>query len=273
LAQDPKRVSPFERTVLVLQGGGALGAYQAGAFQAIDEANIQLDWLCGVSIGAINASLIAGNSPERRIERLREFWEAVTQPPAAASSFSWFSKLPWGKNEQAQELIRKMGAFANMTYGVPSFYSPRPLALPGSIAEKPDQVSYYDTSPLKATLERLVDFDRINSEAMRLSVSATNVETGALVYFENTDRKITASHVLASGSLPPAFPPTEIDGEYYWDGGVISNAPLQWVVDSRPRFSALVFQVDLWDQRGKVPLDVAETNLRAIGTASRGSAQ
>jgi NTE family protein len=270
VAQDPKRVSPFERVVLVLQGGGALGAYQAGAFQALNEAKIQFDWLCGVSIGAINAALVIGNPPERRVERLRDFWEAVTQPPTAVATFPWPSTV-LGTDEQALALANKMSAFGNMVYGVPNFYSPRPLAFPGAPAGKPDQISYYDTSPVRATLEKLVDFDLINSKAIRLSVSATNAETGDLVYFDNTDRKITVQHIIASGSLPPGFPPTEIDGEYYWDGGVVSNAPLQWVFDSRPRFSALVFQVDLWDARGKMPLDVAEANLRAmeIHSASR----
>ncbi|MGO9005927.1 MAG: patatin-like phospholipase family protein [Beijerinckiaceae bacterium] len=307
MAQDPKRVSPFEQVVLLFQGGGALGAYQAGVFQALDEAKIQLDWLCGISIGAINAALIAGNLPERRVERLREFWEAVTKPPTTAfglpwfsweaaakpptgayglSWFSWedltkppkdacgspwFSDLPGATDERVLSWTKKMSAFANMVYGVPNFYSPRPTTFPGSGAEKLDQVSYYDVSPLKATLERLVDFDLINSRQMRLSVGATNVQTGASVYFDNSERKFTARHIMASGALPPAFPATEIDGEYYWDGGVVSNTPLQWLVDIRPRFSALVFQVDLWDARGAVPVDVAEANLRAteIHSASR----
>jgi NTE family protein len=271
MTQNSKRGSPFEHVVLVLQGGGALGSYQAGAFQALDEAKVQIDWLCGVSIGAMNSAVIAGNPPEKRVERLREFWDAVTQPPGVVSSFPWSLSPNLGPDEQARLLNNKMSAFANMVYGVPNFYSPRPIAIPGSVVEKPDQVSFYDTSPVRATLERLVDFDRINSKAMRLSVSATNAQTGELVYFDNTERKITVRHILASGSLPPGFPPTEIDGEYYWDGGVVSNSPLQWLIDVRPQFSSLVFQVDLWDARGKMPLDVGEANLRAmeIHSASR----
>jgi NTE family protein len=269
MTQDSGRVSPFERVVLVLQGGGALGAYQAGAFQALDEARIQLDWLCGVSIGAINSALIAGNPSEKRVGRLREFWEAVTEPPSSAFSLPWFSNS--ATDEGTRSLTRKMSAFANMVYGVPNFYSPRPMAFPGTVAETPNLASYYDVTPLKTTLERLVDFDRINSKAMRLSISATNVATGALVYFDNVETKISVLHILASGSLPPAFPPTEIDGEYYWDGGVVSNAPLQWLVNSRPRFTALVFQVDLWDASGKIPLNAGDANLRAmeIHSASR----
>ncbi len=271
IAQDPKRVLPFERVVLVLQGGGALGAYQAGVFQALDEANIQVDWLCGVSIGAVNAALIAGNPPERRVERLREFWEAVTNPPAAVSGVPWFSGLTWAMDQRARTWTNRMSALATMLYGAPGFFSPRPIPPLGSTAEKPDLVSFYDVAPLKATLEKLVDFDLINSMPIRLSVAATNVQTGEPVYFENNERKIAIQHIMASTSLPPGFPPTEIDGEYFWDGGVVSNTPIQWVVNSGSRYTALVFQVDLWDARGEVPLDIAAANLRAmeIHSASR----
>ena len=158
-----------------------------------------------------------------------------------------------------------------MFHGAPDFFSPRPFPPLSSPAESPDLVSYYDTSPLKATLARLVDFDLINSQPMRFSVAATNVRTGAPVYFDNLQRPITAAHVMASASLPPGFPPTEIDGEYYWDGGVVSNSPMQFVVDNRQRYTALVFQVDLWDANGEVPLDIPSANLRAmeIHSASR----
>jgi NTE family protein len=264
MTQAPKRVLPFERVVLVLQGGGALGAYQAGVFQALDEANIELDWLCGISIGAINAALIAGNPPQRRVERLREFWESITQPQLGAQSFSWFSPLTWTNDARARLWANKMSAFGSLINGVPNFYSPRPPSFTGSTAEKPDQVSYYDIAPLKATLGKLVDFDLINTMPMRLSVGATNVQTGQQIYFENFNRKICLEHILASASLPPGFPATEIGGEYYWDGGVVSNTPMQWVVDSRPRYTGLVFQVDLWDAAGEIPLDIGAANMRAI---------
>ena len=206
IAQDPKRVLPFERVVLVLQGGGALGAYQAGVFQALDEANIHVDWLCGVSIGAINAALIAGNPPERRVERLREFWEAVTKPPMGAAGLPWFSDLTWAMDERARLWTNRMSAVGAMIYGVPNFFSPRPIPPLGSVAEKPDLVSYYDVAPLKATLGKLVNFDLINSMPLRLSVGATNVRTGEAVYFENDERKICVEHIMASASLPPGFP-------------------------------------------------------------------
>lgn len=271
VVKDAKRVLPFERVALVLQGGGALGAYQAGVFQAIHEANIEVDWLCGTSIGAINGALIAGNAPERRVERLREFWEAITKPPIGFPNLPWLSDLPWGGNEQARSWMNKMSAFATMVQGAPNFFTPRAAPPLASAAERPDVVSYYDTTPLLATLANLVDFDLINSKPMRLSVGATNIRTGAPVYFENIELRITAAHVVASASLPPAFPPTEINGEYYWDGGVVSNTPMQFVVDSRPRQSALVFKVDLWDADGEVPLDITSANLRAteIHSASR----
>jgi NTE family protein len=271
MVQGAKRVLPFERVALVLQGGGALGAYQAGVYQAIHEANIHVDWICGTSIGGINGALLAGNRPERRVERLREFWEAVTRPPMRIPNIPWFTELPWNGNGQARFWTNRMSAFATMFNGAPDFFSPRPFPPISSAAESPDLVSYYDTSPLKATLGRLVDFDLINKKPLRFSVAATNVRTGAPVYFDNQKQTITTAHVMASASLPPGFPPTEIDGEFYWDGGVVSNSPMQFVIDDRPRYTALVFQVDLWDANGEVPLDIPSANLRAleIHSASR----
>jgi NTE family protein len=264
IVEGAKRVLPFERVTLVLQGGGALGAYQAGVYQAIDEAHIGVDWICGTSIGGINGALIAGNPPERRVERLREFWEAVSKPPIKIPNIPWFSELPWNGNGHARYWTNKMSAFATMFQGVPDFFSPRAFPPLNSAAESPDLVSYYDTSPLRATLARLVDFDLINSQPLRLSIGATNVRTGTPIYFDNLQRTITSAHVMAGASLPPGFPPTEIDGEYYWDGAVVSNSPMQFVVDDRPRYSALVFQVDLWDANGEVPLDIPSANLRAM---------
>jgi NTE family protein len=269
--QGAKRILPFERVALVLQGGGALGAYQGGVYQAIHEANIDVQWICGTSIGGINGALLAGNPPERRVERLRDFWEAVTEPPIRIPNIPWFSQLPWNGNGQARYWTNRISAFATMFHGAPDFFTPRPFPPVSSAAENPELVSYYDTAPLQATLARLVDFDLINSRPIRFSVAATNVRTGAPVYFDNLQRPITPAHVMASASLPPGFPPTEIDGEYYWDGAVVSNSPMQYVIDDRPRYSALVFQVDLWDANGEVPLDIPSANLRAleIHSASR----
>jgi NTE family protein len=271
VVQAAERVLPFERVVLVLQGGGALGAYQGGVYQAIAEANIPVTWVCGTSIGGINGALLAGNRPERRVDRLREFWEAVTEPPIRLPNIPWFSELPWNDNDHTRYWTNRMSAFSTMFHGAPNFFTPRPFPPISSAAEHPDQVSYYDTTPLRATLGRLVDFDLINEKPLRFSVAATNVRTGAPVYFDNLKQTLTAAHVMASASLPPGFPPTEIDGEYYWDGGVVSNSPMQLVIDDRPRYTALVFQVDLWDANGEVPLDIPSANLRAleIHSASR----
>jgi NTE family protein len=265
------RLLPFERVALVLQGGGALGAYQAGVYQAIHEANIEVHWICGTSIGGINGALIAGNPPERRVERLREFWEAVTKPPLRIPNVPWFTDLPWNGNGHARYWTNKLSAFSAMIHGAPGFFGPRPFPPVNSTAENPELVSYYDITPLKETLARLVDFDLINAEPPRLTALATNVRTGAPACFDNREQKMTAAHILASASLPPSFPPTEIDGEYYWDGGVVSNSPMQYVIDNRGRHTALVFQVDLWDANGEVPLDIPSANLRAmeIHSASR----
>lgn len=273
--ESAKRDFPFERVALVLQGGGALGAYQAGVFQAMHEADIQVGWLCGTSIGAINGALIAGNLPEMRVERLREFWEAVTEPPITFANLPWFSVLPWASDDQVRAWTNRMGAFATMVHGAANFFSVRPAPPVSSAADRPDLVSYYDTSPLKKTLARLVDFELINSKSMRFSVGATNVRTGATVYFDNNERSITTAHIVASASLPPGFPPTEIEGEYYWDGGVVSNSPMQFVFDNRKDYhtinSAIAFEVDLWDANGEVPLDITSATLRAmeIHSASR----
>lgn len=271
MARGAKRILPFERVALVLQGGGALGAYQAGVFQALDEANIRVDWLCGTSIGAVNGALIAGNPPQKRVERLRDFWETVTKPPVRIPNMPWFTDLPWNGNGHARYWTNRISAFTTMLHGAPGFFSPRPFPPVNSTADSPEQVSYYDITPLKETLARLVDFDLINADPMRFTVLATNVRTGERAYFDNREQTITAAHVLASASLPPSFPPTEIDGEYYWDGGVVSNSPMQFVVETRGRHTALVFQVDLWDENGDVPLDIPSANLRAmeIHSASR----
>lgn len=258
------RVLPFERVALVLQGGGALGAYQAGVYQAIHEANIEVHWICGASIGAINGALIAGNRPDKRVERLRDFWEAVTKPSIRLPNFLGHPDLPWNGNGHARHWTNSMSALSAMVNGVPDFFSPRSFPPISSPAESPDLVSFYDITPLRDTLARLVDFDLLNAEPPRFTALATNVETGAPAYFDNREQKIAPAHILASASLPPNFPPIEIGGEYYWDGAVVSNSPMQFVIDNRGRYTALVFQVDLWDAHGEVPLDIPSAYLRAM---------
>ena len=249
---------PFERIALILQGGGALGAYQGGVYQALAEANLHPDWVAGISIGAINSALIAGNPPQKRVERLREFWETVSAPPFG---MPYIAALE-GRDEFTHGVINQVRSWGALVGGAPGFFQPRvppPFLYPNGA---PEALSYYDVAPLRATLERLVDFDLINTDAMRFSVGAVNVRTGNFVYFDSTTHQIGPAHVMASGSLPPGFPPTEIEGEQYWDGGLVSNTPLDWVLDSRPGQDTLAFQIDLWSARGEFPRNLIEAESR-----------
>jgi NTE family protein len=250
----------FECIALLLQGGGALGAYQAGVYQALSEANLHLDWVAGISIGAINSAIIAGNPPEQRVTKLRAFWEGITANPL----FDWAAAadLFAPKGDIARSAFNQLSAAWAVVGGAPGFFAlrqPVPWLNPAGCLEA---TSFYETKLLKATLEGLVDFDRINSGEMRFSVGAVNVRTGNFVYFDNTTREISPEHVMASGSLPPGFPAVEIEGEHYWDGGLISNTPLQWVVEHGPRQDTLAFQVDLWSSRGEFPGNLAEVATR-----------
>jgi len=258
---------PFERIALILQGGGALGAYQAGVYQALAEAHLHPDWVAGISIGAINSALIAGNPPKKRIERLRTFWETVSAPPLGMPILTALE----GRDEFTHTLINQVSSLGALIGGAPGFFQPRlppPFLYPNGV---PEALSYYDVAPLRATLEALVDFDLINTGAMRFSVGAVNVRSGNFVYFDNTTYQICPEHVMASGSLPPGFPPTEIEGEHYWDGGLVSNTPLEWVLDSRPGRDTLAFQIDLWSARGEFPRNLveAETRQKEIRYSSR----
>jgi NTE family protein len=250
--------TPFEQIALLLQGGGALGAYQGGVYQALAEADLHLDWVAGISIGAINSAIIAGNPPEKRVERLREFWETVSASPVGIPYFKLFEL----RDDLTHQAVNQLRALNILLFGAPNFFFPRVPPATLWPAGRADKASYYDNTPLRPTLERLVDFDRINDGDMRFSVGAVDVANGNFVYFDTTTHKIGINHILASGSLPPGFPATEIDGRYFWDGGLISNTPLQWVLDSRPRKDTLAFQVDLWSARGPVPKDLIEVEVR-----------
>jgi NTE family protein len=251
---------PFECIALLLQGGGALGSYQAGVYEALAEAGLHPDWVAGISIGAINSAIIAGNPPAERVAKLRAFWEAITANPLldwAASAGALDAR-----GDLARGLFNQTSALWALLAGASGFFAlrrPIPWLHPQGAVEA---TSWYDTASLKSTLERLVDFDRINAGEMRFSVGAVNVRTGNFVYFDNTTHTIGPEHVMASGSLPPGFPAVEIEGEHYWDGGLISNTPLQWVVDRRPRRDTLAFQVDLWSARGEFPRNLAEVATR-----------
>ncbi len=251
-----------ENIALVLQGGGALGAYQAGVYQGLYESGIAPNWIAGISIGAFNTAIIAGNPPERRMDALSEFWATISQPTLfPATTFGQEARFT-GLDADTRAWLDTWEAWRAIVEGQNGFYRPRvwlgqdPFAAPG-----PAAASLYDTSPMIATLERMVDFDRLNDGGIRVSVGAVNVRTGNLEYFDNTRMRLDARHILASGALPPAFPAIEIDGEFYWDGGLVSNTPLSHVLTSSPRRDTLVFQVDLWNALGDLPqtlLDVAE---------------
>ena len=242
-----------QRRVLVLQGGGALGSYQAGVVEALAAARIEPHWVTGISIGAINAALIAGNPPERRLERLRAFWQQTTSGPFISPLIGW---------TPVRSFVNQMSAATIATFGVPGFFTPRiaapPLWPPGS----EQSISIYDTAPLRETLLRLVDFDRINRGATRLSVGAVNVQTGNAVVFDSARQTIGPEHIMASGALPPGFPPVWIEGEAYWDGGLVSNTPLQFVLDDEQYEDLLIFQVDLFNAHGPMPGNLLEVDER-----------
>lgn len=243
-----------EKTVLVLQGGGALGAYQGGAYQALAAQRIEPEWVAGISIGAINGAIIAGNPPERRVERLRKFWELVSSrllfPPLAADT-------------QSRKIFNEASAAVVASMGSPGFFEPRvlpPVLMPPGTMEA---ISIYDTSPLKETLNELIDFDLLNSGAVRYSIGAVEVATGNLQYFDTTKVTITPEHIMASGALPPGFPPVAIEGKLYWDGGIVSNTPLQYVLDrGGPRSDMVIFQVDLFSAKGTIPQTLFDVQAR-----------
>jgi NTE family protein len=264
-----ERRAPFDCVALLLQGGGAVGAYQAGIYEALSEADLYPDWVAGISIGGINSAIIAGNPREHRVARLREFWKLVTSSPFALGS-DLGSFL--AKGDTARTFANSISAAATSFLGVPGFYAPRiPTALfqPAGTLEA---TSVYDTNPLKSTLGHLIDFDLLNSDRndIRLSLGSVNVRTGRLVYFDTTIDVIRAEHVMASGALPPAFPAIEIDGQHYWDGGLVSNTPLNWLARNHPP-DTLAFQVDLWPARGAFPKTMLEaiTRMKAIANSSR----
>jgi NTE family protein len=248
---------PFERIALILSGGGALGSYQAGVYEALAERNLHPDSVAGISIGAVNAALIAGNPPERRVDRLREFWETVSGPPSGVRYFAGF-KI----HDNFRRIVNHGRSLDALLGGARGFYKlrvPPPYLRPNSGLET---LSYYDIAPLKSTLERLVDFDLINAGSTRFSASAVNVRTGNVVRFDSTTCQISPEHVMASGSLPPAFPTIKIGSEYYWDGGLASNTPLLWMLDTPPRKDTLAFQVDLYSARGDLPRNFVESETR-----------
>ncbi|MDT8353711.1 patatin-like phospholipase family protein [Roseomonas mucosa] len=248
--------------ILALQGGGALGAYQVGAYQAMEEAGFAPDWVIGISIGAFNGALIAGNDPADRLERMAAFWQAISRPGTALA----------GLRDCNPRLSGALSHWEALLLGQPGFFAPR---LPGPYLSPPGSMaalSFYDTAPLRGTLEGLVRFDRLGPEGgTRLSLGATDVETGELVFFDSRESRITPEHVMASGALPPACPPQRIGGRTYWDGGCVSNTPLEAILRSPPEGHCVVFVIDLWNRQGPVPdsMDGVQWRQKEIRYASR----
>ncbi|ALM83832.1 DUF3734 domain-containing protein [Bordetella sp. N] len=262
--------SGYDTVALVLQGGGALGSYQAGVYQGMHEAGVQPDWVAGISIGAINAAIIAGSPPDERVERLHGFWESICRPygygalpwgdmfaamfqpgAGAAAASAWGAAVPYAYGSPGLNSV--LAASHALFYGQPGFFQPRPFPPFWSQGQGPAGASYYDTAPLEKTLNTYVDFDLLNRGDVRASFGAVNVRTGNFAYFDSKKIRLTARHVMASGALPPGFPAVEIDGEYYWDGGVVSNTPLYYVLSPHPTWDTLALQVDLWPARGPLP--------------------
>lgn len=259
---NPVTLPAYDEIGLVLQGGGALGAYQAGVYEGLAEVGVEPTRIAGISIGALNTAIIAGNAPADRVNALRGFWNDISQ---RADLFTHMSaRMPaWpGFEDMARRWSSAWAATRTLFEGQQGFFSPRmhePFA--GFARKRPDQLSYYDTSALRATLLKHTDFDRINRGDIRVSVGAVNVRTGNLVYFDNAAMRLAPEHFIASGALPPGFPAVEIDGEFYWDGGLVSNTPLTEIIRECRHKDTLVFQVDLWSSRGRLPgnfLDVSE---------------
>ena len=237
-----KAASGPGQIVLVLQGGGALGAYQAGVYQALHEAGIEPDWVIGTSIGAINAGIIAGNEVKNRLPRLQEFWRRVERREILDFASPWRSLIDAASN------------FNTLIGGIPGFFEPNPLAFWGMhIRLGAEKAGYYSTAPLEATLTELVDCSLLNRCSPRLTVGAANVRTSEMRYFDGRDTEITVKHIMASGALPPAFPAIRIDDEYYWDGGILSNTPTEAIFEDNPRRNSLIFAVHLWNPTGGAP--------------------
>lgn len=256
-APKPRPAAPelFGQTVLVLQGGGALGAYQLGVYEALHEAGIEPDWVVGTSIGAINGAIIAGNRPENRLKRLHQFWDAMTidRHNVLARSLLTLGG-PWGLRLTHANTVAS---------GLPGFFKPNPMAMLGQDARLGiEHAAYYSTAPLRETLGELVDFDHLATARTRLTVGAVNANTGAMRYFCSHKERLSVDHVMASGALPPAFPAVRIDGEPYWDGGIYSNTPVEVVLDDNPRRDSTIIAVQLWSPEDQEPQTLREINER-----------
>ncbi|ESQ86194.1 hypothetical protein AEAC466_03085 [Asticcacaulis sp. AC466] len=253
----------YDQTCLVLQGGGALGAYQAGAYEVLHENKVEPDWVAGISIGAINAAIIAGNAPENRVTHLRAFWDEIS------------TDVPGGQVAARHDVsdfnFRQFSGLWAIVAGVKGFFRPWFLLPWFNRAGTPEATSFYDTAPLRETLLRHVDFDRINAGGVRLSLGAVHVKSGNFVYFDSRDRRIGPEHVMASAALPPGFPAVYVDGEPYWDGGLVSNTPLSYILEAGVAKDTLIFQIDLFSAEGPDPatMDEVQERMKDITYSSR----
>ena len=260
-------ITPAEQVILVLQGGGALGAYQAGAYEALSQAGREPEWLAGISIGSINGALIAGNRPGQRLPALRKFWESVTGAPWLMGN--WLEALP--QPEQMRAFWHDSRAAMSTLLGAPGFFRPKLPDMWTFLPGLTRQTSWYDTAPLRETLNQLVDWDYLNAEGPRLTVGAVDVETGNFTCFDSRETRLGVDHIMASGALPPGFPAVEIDGRHYWDGGLVSNSPLQVVLAAPNQRPLCIYQVDLYQSRDGLPqtMSAVEQREREIRFSSR----
>ncbi|WED44462.1 patatin-like phospholipase family protein [Legionella cardiaca] len=246
----------WNRVAFIFQGGGALGAFQVGIYEALHNAGYQLDWVSGISIGAINAAIVAGNKPEHRVEKLKEFWKIIATP----SYFSWWEQ--YLENVDMHRWYNQLHAHTTLLFGQPGFFKPRLFNPHFASNSTPDELSFYDTSMLKDTLEHLIDFDILNSGKTRLTLSAVRLVDGQQVLFDTLHQKVYSEHIMASGALPPGFPAVKIDGLYYWDGGIVNNTPIEVILNDLPRVSTLCFMVQLFDPESKDPTTLDEVLLK-----------
>jgi NTE family protein len=247
----------YKRTAFLFQGGGALGAFQVGIYESLHKAGYNLDWVCGVSIGAINAAIVAGNKPENRISKLKKFWNMISLPDYLGENLEWLNKFA-----DLKRIYNYWHAQATLIYGQNGFFKPQLINPHFLFKSEPEKISFYDTSELHKTLEDLVDFDLLNSGITRVTLSAVRVDNGKHVLFDNKYQKIEPKHIMASGALPPGFPAVNIDGVAYWDGGLVNNTPLEIVFNDNPRMSTLCFMAQLFDPEGEIPTNLDEVMLR-----------
>ncbi|VEG92275.1 patatin-like phospholipase family protein [Legionella spiritensis] len=246
----------YDRIACVFQGGGALGAFQVGAFRAIHEQGYRPNFYAGVSIGSINSSIIAGNPPEKQIDKLMEFWDTIV-PDLWSDAMATFHNI-----EFMHHLHNRISSMAVVFQGLEGFFRPRLVPPTPLTRDTPDKLSYYDTSPLKHTLEKLIDFDLINDKHVTLCLGAVNIATGQMEFFNNQKMTITPEHVMASGALPPGFPAIKIDDDYYWDGGIYANTPLVTVLDALPEQDTLCFVIDCFSLEGQLPITMDQLEER-----------